>query len=119
VVAEKVPRLPVRRPDAGWEGGVEQDRSLFCTDHESRRDDVPEVQGNYVGGDEIEIPSLVGQASGGADVAFVALGPQAGGGLDLHAKEVAVGLDDRVITGRIPQRLENFEAVFGGGGDKL
>ena len=81
--------------------------------------DVPDVLGDHVGGEEIEGSALI-TATGGADVAFVAaFGPAAGGGFDLHADEVAVGFDDGVVTGGISPGIENLEAVFGGGGDKL
>ena len=120
VVAQEVPSLFVRRPAAGWVGGIEHDGNPLTIEYESCRNDVPDAFGNHVRGEEIEIPSLVGPAGGGANVAFVEVpGPEAGRGLDLDAHKMAVGLDHRVVTGRVAHRLGNPEVAFGGSCDKL
>jgi len=119
VVAELVPGFFVGGPAAGGVGGVEHDCGLFGDEDAFSRDDVPEVFGDDVNCDEIEVSSLM-TAAGGADVAFVAaFGPARGGGFDLHAHEVAVGFNDGVVTGGVSPGIENLEAVFSGGGDEL
>ena len=120
MVAELVPIFFVGSPATGGAGGVEHDGGLFATDDAFARDDVPDVFGDYVGGQEVEVSALVGEAAGGVDVAAVAaFGAAAGGGFDLDADEAAVGFDDRVVAGGVSPWVENLEAVFGGGGDKL
>ena len=119
MVAELVPIFFVGSPAAGGVGGVEHDGGLFAADDAFAGDDVPDVFGDDVGGNEIEIATLVA-APCGADIALVAaFGPAIAGGLDLHADEVSVGFDDRVVAGGVSPGVENLEAVFGGGGDKL
>jgi len=119
VVAELVPVFFVGGPASGWAGGVEQDCGLFGDEDAFGGDDVPEVFGDYVDCDEIEVSALIA-AAGGADVALVAsFGAARGGGFDLHAHEVAVGFNDRIVAGGVSPGIENLEAVFGGGGDEL
>ena len=119
VVAELVPVFLVGCPAAGWAGGVEQDGGLFGDDDAFCRDDVPEVFGDDVNCDEIEVSALIA-AAGGADVALVAsFGAAGSGGFNLHADEAAVDFDDGVVAGGVSPGMENLEAVFGGGGDEL
>jgi hypothetical protein len=120
VGAELVPCFLVGGPAAGGVGGVEHDCGLFAADDSFCGDYVPEVFGDYVGGEVIEVSALVGQAAGGVDVAAVAsFGSAGGGGLDLHAHEVAVGFDDGVVGGRLSPGIEDLEAMFGGCGYEL
>jgi len=119
VVAELVPGFFVGGPAAGGAGGVEQDGGLFGDEDAFGRDDVPEVFGDDVNCDEIEVSALVA-AAGGADVAFVvSFGAAGSGGFNLHADEASVDFDDRVVAGGVSPGMENLEAVFGGGGDEL
>jgi hypothetical protein len=120
VVAELVPGFLEWGPAAGGVGGVEHDCSLLAADDAFCGDYVPDVFGDYVGGEVIEVSALVGQAAGGVDVAAVAsLGAAGGGGLDLHAHEVSVDFYDGVVAGGVSPGIENLEAVFGGCGYEL
>ncbi len=120
MVAELVPRFLVRAPAAGGVGGVEHDCGLFSADYAFCGDYVPDVFGYYVGGEVIEVSALVGQAAGGVDVAAVAsFGAAGGGGFDLHAHEVSVDFDDRVVGGGVSPGIEDVEAVFGSCGEEL
>lgn len=120
MVAELVPGFLERGPAAGGAGGVEHDCGLFGADDAFCGDDVPDIFGDDVGGEVIEVAALVGQAAGGVDIAAVAtLGAAGGGGLNLHAHEVAVGFYDRVVAGRVSPGIKNLEAMFGGCGYEL
>ena len=120
VVAELVPVFLVGGPATGGVGGVEHDCGLFGGDYAFCRDYVPDVLGDYVGRQVIEVSAFVGQAAGGVDMAAVpAPGTAGGGGFDLHAHEVAVGLYDGVVGGGFSPGIEDLEAMFGGCGNKL
>ena len=120
VGAELVPRFLVGGPAAGGVGGVEHDCGLFAADDSFCGDYVPDVFGDYVGGEVIEVSALVGQAAGGVDVAAVtSFGAAGGGGFDLHAHEVAVDFDDGVVGGGVSPGIKDLEAVFGGCGYEL
>ena len=120
VSAELVPVFLVGGPAARSAAGVEPDRSLLTADDAFCGNDVPEVFGNDVGSEEIEVAALVGQAAGGMNMAAVpAPGTAGGGGFDLHAHEVAVGLYDGVVGGGFSPGIEDLEAMFGGCGNKL
>ena len=119
MVAELVPVFLVLCPAGIGVSRIEEDCAFFRDDDAFGRDDVPDVQGDDVGGEEVEVSSFIA-AAGGADVAFVAsFGAAVAGGFDLDADEAAVGFDDRVVTGGVSPGMENLEAVFGGGGDEL
>jgi hypothetical protein len=101
-------------------GGVKHDCLPFA-EYELRRDDVPEVFGNYVNGDEIKISALVRRAGAGtADAAPVATFRAEGGGrFDLDADELTPGFDYHVIAGGVSPGLDKLEAMSGGAGHEL
>jgi hypothetical protein len=108
VVAELVPGFFVGGPATGWAGGVEQDGALFGDDDAFCRDDVPEVFGDDVNGEEIEVSALVA-AAGGADVAFVAsLGAAGCGGLNLDADAGAT----EPLAGQWNSRVTNLASCL-------
>ena len=120
VVAELVPVFLVGGPDASSAAGVEPDRSLLTADDAFCGNDVPDVFGNDVGSEEIEVAAFVGQAAGGMNMAIVAaLVMPAGGGFYLHAHEVAVGFYHGVVGGGFSPGIKYLEAMFGGCGYEL
>ena len=80
-------------------------------------DDVPDVEGDDVGGDEIELVAAVGDSVGG-DVAFVGVAALVFGGLDLDADEASFVLDGEVVGGGVSPRAGDAEALLGGAGHK-
>lgn len=120
VVAQEVPGFSVGGPAAGGVGSIKHDCLPFA-EYDLRRDDVPNVFGDYVNGDEIKISGLVGRAGAGtADAASVAtFGAEGGGRFDLHADELTPGFDYDVIAGGVSPGLDELEAMAGGSGHEL
>ena len=78
--------------------------------------DVPDLDGNDVGGDEVEHAFAV-RDSVGVDVTFVgAGGVVAASGFDLHAQEISVVLDSDVVGRGVSPRTDDGEALLGGAG---
>jgi hypothetical protein len=78
-------------------------------------EDVPGVDGDYVGGDEVDLVGAVGDVVGadGADVGVVSF---AGGALHLDAEEVSGAFDGEVVGGVVSPGLGDAESEFGGAG---
>jgi len=70
-------------------------------------DDVPDVEGDYVGGDEVDVVFGVDGAAfanGVGGAGFVGLGADAFGAFDLDAVEVGAVVEDEVVAaGGLPR----------------
>jgi hypothetical protein len=99
--------------------GVEAEHGLGGADFYG--DDVPEAEGDDVGGDEVDVTLGVGDVAsaefvGGAG--FVGAGAEGVGALDLDAEEVDYGLraivDDEVVALGVSPGLTDGEAALAG-----
>lgn len=98
-------------------GGEEVNRAPFAADYEFCGEDVPQIFGDDVDCQEVELASPVDLAAGAwpgvADVESLgSLESLAGGGFDLDAHEVAAGFDDYVVAGGVSPGAEDPEALF-------
>jgi len=80
-----------------------------------RRDYVPGVGFDYVGGDEVDLARGVGEFVVG-DVALVRASAFVFGAFDLDAEEASVVLDGEVVAGHVSPGLGDAESVLGGAG---
>jgi hypothetical protein len=78
------------------------------------RNDVPEVDGNEIDGEDVELAGQVMDASLANDVAGVRAIAAEGGGLDLDAHVVSVVLDSDVVAGGVSVRTGDAHAASGG-----
>jgi len=94
-------------------GGGQEDFGLSMGGGQG--DDVPDGDGDQVGGDEVELGEAVGD-SVGVDVALEGGGALAAGGFDLDAKESSVAFDGNIVGGGVSPGTGDGEALFGGAG---
>ena len=99
--------------------GIEAEHGLGRADFD--RDDVPDVEGDDVGGDEIDVALGVDGATfadGVGGAGFVGVGAEAVGALDLDAEEVDLRLrtvvEDEVVALAIAPGLGDGEAALAG-----
>jgi len=99
--------------------GVEAEHGLGCADFDG--DDVPDVEGDEVGSDEVDVALGVGDVAmagfvGGAG--FVGAGAEGVGALDLDADEVncwvRTVVEDEVVTLAVSPGLGDGEAALAG-----
>ncbi len=81
-------------------------------------DDVPGCDGDYVGGEEIELGESVILLFEvvGLELAEVSSAGAAGGGFDLDTEEVGAVVDADVVGASFSPGFEDAEAALGGGG---
>ncbi len=125
LIAQKVPSFLESGVFGFGAVGGEEDFGLSVSSGEG--DDVPELGGDNISGDEVEVVKPVGNAVR-INVAFVSAGAvAASGGLDLDAEEVGtlaafVGggflRSDQtdVVRGRVSPGTDDGETEFGGAG---
>jgi hypothetical protein len=80
-------------------------------------EDVPDVERDYVGGDEIHVGAGVDGASfagGVSGAGFVSLGAQALGAFDLNAPEALSVVEDEVVAEAVAPGLGDAESEGGG-----
>jgi len=99
--------------------GIEAEHGLGSTDFDG--DDVPDVERDYVGGDEIDVALGVDGAafaSGVGGSSFVGIGAEGVGALDLDAEEVDGGLgavvEDEVVALGVSPGFGYGEAALAG-----
>ena len=78
-------------------------------------EDVEDVWGDYVGGEEVDFVWGVGGAVV-VEVAFVGVSAMEDGAFDLDAEEASVVLDGEVVAGHVSPGLGDAESVLGGAG---
>ena len=113
-------------------GGAARIEESAATDtrHFGNRDDVPEIEGDYEAGEEINVLGAIGAVLAffiaGTDAAHVSarratrgVADAEHGGLDLDAPKEPATLDDEVVAGRVTPRLGDGESFAGGAGHKL
>jgi hypothetical protein len=83
-----------------------------------QREDVEDVGGDYVGGEEVDLVGGVGRAVV-VEVAFVGVAAVEDGAFDLDAEEVALVVDYEVVGGVVPVGLGEDEAYFYGAEDEV
>ena len=82
-------------------------------------DDVPDVEGDDVGGDEVDVFFGVdgaGFAGGVSGAGFVGLGADGFGALDLNAVEAVAVVEDEVVAAGVSPGLGDAEVAGGGAG---
>ena len=94
---------------------VRREQDVLLADDQGRRDDVPGVGGNDVGGDEVQLLGDVGP-SAGSDTAAIGIPASGPSALDLDAEEVSAVLDREVVRGGLAPGLGDGKAEFGGAG---
>ena len=82
-------------------------------------EDVPDVFGDNVDGEEVDLVAGVVLAAAGFDGADVSAVLAGDGGFDLDAEEVSVALDGDVVTGGVSPGLGDVEAAFGDAGHEI
>ena len=92
-------------------GGGEEDVGLGVGGGEG--EDVEDVGGDDVGGEEVDLVGGVGDAVV-VEVAFVGVAAVEDGAFDLDAEEVAVVVDGEVVGGAVSAGPGEDEAEFGG-----
>jgi len=80
--------------------------------------DVPDVQGNDVGYEEIDFGGGVGDAAGSGGFDAIAGFGVAGGGFDLDAEESVAEFDDGVVALAISPGETDGESEMGGAGEE-
>ena len=96
-------------------GAVRREQDVGLSVGGGRGQDVPEIQFDDVGGDEVEAVAGVGNAAG-SDVALIRTSALVLGAFDLDAQEVSVVLDGEVVRGHVSPGAADAEAEFGGAG---
>ena len=98
---------------------VEAEHGLGSADFDG--DDVPDIEGDDMGGDEVDVALGVDGAAfadGVAGAGFVGVGAEAVGAFDLHAKEFHPGLravvEDEVVALAVSPGLGDGEATLAG-----
>jgi hypothetical protein len=79
-------------------------------------EDVPDVFGDDVDGEEVDLAAGVGALAAGLDSDDVSAALASCGGLDLDAEEMAVAFDGDVVAGGVSPRLGDVEAALGDAG---
>jgi hypothetical protein len=82
-------------------------------------EDVPDVFGDDVDGEEVDLMAGVVLAAAGFDGADVSAVLAGDGGFDLDAEEVSVALDGDVVTGGVSPGLGDVEAALGDAGHEI
>ena len=99
----------------GFAMGIEAEHGVWSADFDG--DDVPNVEGDDMGGDEVDVLFGVDGASlagGVGGAGFVGAGADGFGAFDLHAVEAGAVVEDEVVTAAVSPRLGDTE--FEGGG---
>ena len=99
--------------------GIETEHGLGSADFYG--DDVPDVEGDDVGGDEVDVGFGVDGAAfadGVGGAGFVGLGADAFGALDLDAEEVGAVVEDEVVAAGVSPGLGDAESAVGGAGEE-
>ncbi len=99
--------------------GIEAEHGGGSADFDG--DDVPDVEGDDVGGDEVDVEAGVDGASfadGVGGAGFVGLGADALGAFDLNAVEGASVVEDEVVAAGVAPWLGDSEVAAGGLGEE-
>jgi len=117
-LAQEIPGFEIAIEACAAFPGREPDRS-FLGAHAAGGDDVPDVDGDDVGGDEVNFPEKKAHTLGGGQAAGVGLRPDLmDGGFDLDAIGQAVALDHEIVGGGVAPGLGDAELLFNGTGDE-
>jgi len=95
--------------------GVEAEHGLGGADFDG--DDVPDVEGDDVGGDEVDVGAGVDGASfadGVGGAGFVGAGADAFSAFDLDAVESGAVVEDEVVAAAVAPGLGDAESEAGG-----
>jgi hypothetical protein len=113
--AQQVPGLDVALIFLAFASGGEQEVATQ-DGADLGGDDVPDVLGDDVDGEEIDLAGLVVLVAAGLEAADVSVAEAGDGGLDLHAQEAAAMVDGEVVAGGVSPGLGDVESVLGGAG---
>jgi len=113
---QQVPGLPIRFVDGL--GVIRSKAKVIAPRYSDRRgNDVPQIAGNDVNNDEVEIVFRVVNGSPAKPAAITsALTLRTGRGLHLNAQQTAIIFDDKVVVLGFSPGLADGETVFGGTG---
>jgi len=115
---EEVPGFFVGRVFLARAAGVEVEVSAERND-DLGGEDVPDVFGDDVDGEEIHLLAGVVLAAAGSDGADVSAVLAGDGGFDLDAEEISAALDGDVVAGRVSPGLGDVEAALGDAGHEV
>ena len=112
---EEVPGFFVGFVFLGVAAGVEHEVAATYGD-QGGGEDVPDIFGDDVDGEEIDLVSGVELAAAGFEAADVSAVEAGDGGFDLDAEEVAVAFDGAVVAGGVSPGFGDVEAALGDAG---
>ncbi len=117
-LAQEIPGFEIAIEACAAFPGRKPDRSFLGADA-AGGDDVPDVDGDDVGGDEVNFPEKKAHTLGGGQAAGVGLRPDLmDGGFDLDAIGQAVALDHEIVGGGVAPGLGDAELLLDGTGDE-